>query len=554
MKQRSTSRKRLGLIGVLGLLLTTSVAIQAKAAERIFARYSVLERSISVNSLEVYAKEGRYTDDLQTYTRFFKQEQLEQLRGGLLTPVELDSLTIAQFLYTPIGERLLKRVSEVVKPRSGVNGFYALRSALILAAGEDDGLTALNVLKKYPTSGIQVDLGAGLELFQEAQTLIKQTSTVVEAIEKSTPPPLEPPLPIPDAQLSKPGPWTWTTTSFEFRDEGQKRLDYSGQAQTFPVDLYLPKESTNDLFPIVVISHGLNSDQQSFQYLAEHLVSHGFAVVVPEHPGSSRDQLMALLNGQANDVINRTEFLDRPLDISYALDELERIASSVPSMKNKLDFKNVGIIGQSFGGYTALSTAGAKIDFDNLKSDCDVNLDNTYNLSLLLQCLALRLPARDYDLSDPRIKGAIALNPIGSSMFGKNGISQMTVPTMIIGGSADTVAPLVPEQVVPFLRQTNPDRYFALVNGGTHFSFIAQDESEDSSIPQLQEFLGRRPDIAQNYVKSLSLAFLGRHVVGKESYAPYLSPTYGSAVSREPLPLSLLTELPPLDSTLSMGQ
>ena len=130
-------------------------AIQVRAAERIYARYSLLERSISVRSLEVYAREGRYIDNLDTYGRFFKEEQLQDIREGLLAPVELEALTIAR----------------------------ALRAALILASAEPEGLTALNVLKKYPTQGLQVDLKAGLELFEEAQKLVQQTQQAVKAIE-----------------------------------------------------------------------------------------------------------------------------------------------------------------------------------------------------------------------------------------------------------------------------------------------------------------------------------------------------------------------------------
>ena len=157
--------------------------MQVRAAERIYARYSLLERSISVRSLEVYAREGRYIDNLDTYGRFFKEEQLQDIREGLLAPVELETLTIAQFLYTPIGQRLLERASAVIRPRSGIEGSRALRAALILASAEPEGLTALNVLKKYPTQGLQVDLKAGLELFEEAQKLVQQTQQAVKAIE-----------------------------------------------------------------------------------------------------------------------------------------------------------------------------------------------------------------------------------------------------------------------------------------------------------------------------------------------------------------------------------
>jgi predicted dienelactone hydrolase len=540
-----------GLIGFLGLFLTSFVAPPLLAAERIYASYSALERSISVESLEIYAREGRYTDGLQTYGRFLKADQLEKIRGGLIAPVEIEALTIAQFLYTPIGERLLNRVSQVVRPKSGIEGTRALRSALILAAAEEEGLTALNVLKKYPTQGLKVDLGVGLELFAEAQRLIRQTNQVVTAIATAARVEIaEENYALMALELDRPVYLEWEKKSYEFTDETEKRLNYTGRSQTFPVDLYLPRSSNTGPFPIVVISHGLNSHQQSLAYLAQHLVTQGFAVIVPEHPGSSRDQLQSLVSGQANDVINRTEFLDRPLDVSYALDMFEGLSKQSPEFKNKLDFDRVGVMGQSFGGYTALALAGATLDFDNLRSDCDVNLDDTFNFSLLLQCLALRLESLDYELADPRIKGAIALNPLGSSLFGESGMGEISIPTFIFGGSSDTVSPLLPEQVLPQSWLQNANHYFAMVEGGTHFSFInAKDSYLD--IPELQEFLGRRPDIAQAYVKSLSLAFMKRHVLGEQKYSAYLTPGYSAYLSREPLPLSLATELPKFEPSIA---
>jgi len=64
-------------------------------------------------------------------------------------------------------------------------------------------------------------------------------------------------------------------------------------------------------------------------------------------------------------------------------------------------------------GYTALALAGAKLNFPQLQSDC-CTLDNSLNLSLVLQCLALQLPNQPYNLADPRIKAAIALESIAS--------------------------------------------------------------------------------------------------------------------------------------------
>ncbi|MCM1981955.1 alpha/beta hydrolase [Lyngbya confervoides] len=543
-------------LSALGVLLACAALRPVHAAERIYASYSLFERSISIEALEIFVREGRYTDNLITYGRFFKRGQLEQVRSGLRERVDLDPLTISQFLYTPIGERLLRRISEVVQPKSGQGGFFALRSALILAAAQEEGLTALNVLKQYPTQGIHVDLRTGLALFEEVQGLVAQTNQVVTAIESEAG---KAEVSLSESwtlDLARPGPERWRRISLPLTDNSKKRLDYTGRSRSFPVDLYLPVLDQATARPMVVISHGLNSDRTSFVYLAEHLASWGYVVVVPEHPGSNKAQLEALLSGQANDVIDRMEFLDRPLDISFTLDQLEQLSTNTPDLAGRLDFNRVAVMGQSFGGYTALALAGAKLDFNQLSRDCAVNLDDTFNLSLLLQCLNLRIPVQDYQLADPRIKSVIAMNPIGSSLFGPQGLSDIAIPTMIVGGSADTVAPLVPEQVRPFSWLTTPQKYFVLINAGTHFSLIQVPEAEEEgNIPQLEAFWGRRPDIAQDYLKALGLAFMNRHLSGIESYQPFLSSGYGAVLSQPPLPLSILSGgLPPvLNPVLDSG-
>ena len=85
---------------------------------------------------------------------------------------------------------------------------------------------------------------------------------------------------------------------------------------------------------------------------------------------------------------------------------------------DKIDTSDVGMMGQSFGAYTTLAIAGAQINWQILERDCE-DLDDSWNLSLLIQCLALQIPLEDsnIDLQDERITSAIAINPLTSSVF-----------------------------------------------------------------------------------------------------------------------------------------
>jgi predicted dienelactone hydrolase len=165
-------------------------------------------------------------------------------------------------------------------------------------------------------------------------------------------------------------------------------------------------------------------------------------------------------------------------------------------------------------------------------------IDRTLNLSLLLQCRAAALPPINYNLSDPRVKAIISINPITSSVFGQQSISQIKTPTLIVAGNADTIAPALPEQIQPFTWLQTNDRYLAVIEQGTHFSALGQ--ANDEGIPVPPEVIGPNPAIARRYINALSLAFFRTYVNNQTSYRPYISATYARALSQDPLRLSLV--------------
>lgn len=514
-------------------LLPTLTAYPALGAERIRFNYGVLERSIPISSLETYARTGKVDGNLAAYRKYLDKNQLAQLRKVLLTRIPLNQVEVSQFLYTPIGERLLKNLGKVIQTESNLSGFYAIRAALILSAADQKDFTLLNVLSKFPASAISINLNQSLAIAESLQNLVNQTQNAIALInqqsqqEVNTVSPLNT---IPLMNLGQKGSFSFLKQTITLNDLLRQRR--------FPADIYLPTVQTPR--PIIVISHGLGSDRTSFAYLAEHLASYGFVVAVPEHPGSNSQQIQALLAGIANRVTNPRELINRPLDIKFLLDELTRLSKSNSTFRGRLNLEQVGVVGQSFGGYTALALAGAKINFEQLKADCPA-LENTLNVSLLLQCLAVNLPNAQYNLSDPRIKAAIAINPVNSSIFGKASLSQIKIPVMIVSGSSDTVTPALTEQIEPFTWLTTQNKYLALINGGTHFSTIA--ESPNAAVPVPTQVIGLSPALARRYVKALSVPFFETYIAQQSSYLPYLSPDYVNTISQQPLPLSLIKSL-----------
>jgi predicted dienelactone hydrolase len=334
--------------------------------------------------------------------------------------------------------------------------------------------------------------------------------------------------------------------SFDLTDSTRRR--------SFPVDLYLPQPRDDaPAAPLIVISHGLGSDRTTYAYLAAHLASYGFAVAVPEHPGSNAAQMQALISGTASQVISPTEFIDRPLDITYLLDHLETLSLRDPRFQGRLDMQRVGMIGQSMGGYTALVLAGADLNFAQLEGECT---ENSFNLSLLLQCRVLNLPRSLPPLRDSRVQAVVAINPIGSSLLGQEDYAAIQVPILIVSSSSDTIAPALLEQIRPFTWLRTSHRYLAILQGGTHFSAIdiPNPEAIESGevVPLPPQVIGPDPSLAHMYLRSLSLAFMGTYVAEDDSYQYYLNPAYAQRISQPTMPLHLVRSLTPTQLTRAL--
>lgn len=527
--------KALHSLAIAISLLTPSVALPRPtiAAQRIYASYSALERSISIDTLELYAKKGIINDDLAAYAKYAEPQLMEQLRRVLMAKVNLDPVAISQFFYTPQGEALLEKLGQIIQTESRQTGVYALRSALVLAATDKEGLTLLNVLRHFPSNSIRVDLNRSLQLADEVETIINRTNTAIASIAEQSETEANAGVTdfsqLPDLRIT--GRYKWNKQTLTLNDRRRDR--------TYIADFYLPVTSRPT--PVVVISHGLASDRTTLAYLATHLASYGFAVAVPEHPGSNTEKLRLLLTGRANAAEEPSEFINRPYDVTYLLDRLQVLDKADPTYQLNLD--QVGVIGQSYGGYTALALAGAPINFSQLQKDCKNRID-AWNISLLLQCRALELPVTQYNLRDRRIKAAIAINPLSSSIFGEESLSKISIPLMIVSSSDDTVAPALSEQIIPFSWLTTDKKYLVLLEGGTHFSALSEPDPNTAPLALPIPIYGAHPNLVRRYMRALSIAFNFAYVANDAQYVPYLSANYTKAIAQNVSQVRLVQTLP----------
>ncbi|MEL7358549.1 MAG: alpha/beta fold hydrolase [Cyanobacteria bacterium J06560_6] len=532
-----------GLLGGLGLsvLLPMALATPAKAAERVTLTYGFVEISTTVEALQQYADTGVADRELDSYLNYLNSQQRSQLRQSLQRRQDIDPVQMSQFLYSAIGDNVLRSFGTVIRTEGRRDGAKGLRGALVLAAADPEGLSLLGVLDKFPTGSVRIDAQQGFRIFNAFTGLLQDTDRALNAIRAQSVPTALIATEIPTlSALSESGPYTVETQELSLVDRQRNR--------TLPTDLYLPVDAPPA--PVVIISHGLAGDRKGFSTVSQHLASHGYAVVALDHPGSNTTRLFDLLQGIEQEVSDPREFSDRPKDVTFLLDDLTRMNES-GALANRLDLSKVGIIGHSFGGYTALALSGARLDYDNLQANCDSDafIFNAANPSMILQCTAL-LDSGQFteDLRDERIQAVIALNPVTSSLFGREGFSQIEVPSLLIAGSADPVAPALLEQIQPFTwlnagdQTAVPDHYLALIQGGTHLYDPIDIDGADS-IALSSQLVNADTELAYSYLRALTLGFMEAEINQNTAYKAALDDTSIVQLGTQPLPLYIVSTL-----------
>jgi predicted dienelactone hydrolase len=541
----------LSLCASLGVMSTILKPKPSLGAERISFSLPIFgEFKLSVDALEVFAKEGKVTKEFDFYAKRFDRETLNRLRGLLQQQYEIGPTIIYRLTNTPLGERFLRQLGEVVYTHPERNGIYAIRAALILAASEPEGLTAINLMRQFPTEEIQINSKLIFSLVKEANNYLAYNESTVKAIAQIAEEEISSQSQIdfdrlPD--IRQPGDYAIERKEMSFEVERVRQTEIGlSDSYQLETDAYLPKDLTKPA-PLAIITHGFTSSRGDFQYLAEHLTSHGYIVLVPEHIGSDAVYKEAFLRGELSTTVSPIEFYSRPQDITTLLDEVEE--SELNSLVN---WQQVGIFGHSFGGNTALVVAGAPINQERINQECQEN-ELSLNASMLLQCRASFLPPIDFDQRDSRIKAVIAINPVTSTALGPESLGKIDIPTMMLGGSKDIAAPFVLEQAHPFLWLKTKHKYLGLMVGGTHG--YEDNKGTDNSSSGL--FANPLPKLRRSYLKAMSLAFfesyLGDSQGERTNYQAYLSPAYAQYISNEKLPLYLIESLTPEQLELAYG-
>jgi len=278
--------------------------------------------------------------------------------------------------------------------------------------------------------------------------------------------------------------------------------------------LYLPSEAAFDdipvldrfLMPLIVFSHGHEAINIQSVRLMEALASHGFIVVAPNHTGNTTFDNSATFEESA---------VDRPQDVSFLIDAM---------MARNLDFDDpfflrvspfaIGVAGHSFGGYTALAMAAG------------------YGAGGVAP--------------DPRVQAIFSVSGV-TNLFTDEELASIRVPTLLLGGTLDTVVPIDPNTIRAFDLISSRPLYRVDVEGATHFHFANICDIGNAliaaGVPQaFWPFVGAAALVepynltctpsafpfeeAIRLQNLYAVAFFQRHLKFDERYAPFLTESY----------------------------
>ena len=210
-------------------------------------------------------------------------------------------------------------------------------------------------------------------------------------------------------------------------------------------------------YPLLVLSHGNTGTPLALHDLVTSLARKGFVVVTVLHPGDNykdHSRLGTLSN-----------LYGRPMQISAAI----RATQADKMLSPYVHADQVGIIGYSAGGETALILAGAQPDLARLRRYCEERPDDRDACTTQGELVADRGDLEP--VADPRVKALLLMAPL-SLMFGRETLADVHVPVLLYSGDGDKI--VFPDKNADALARKLPVApEFKVIPGAGHFVFMA---------------------------------------------------------------------------------
>jgi predicted dienelactone hydrolase len=185
--------------------------------------------------------------------------------------------------------------------------------------------------------------------------------------------------------------------------------------------------------PVVVVSHGIGENRDSYAYLGRALAAHGYRAVHITHAGTDRAVLERGYRHLYRAVKQKENWVNRPLDVSFVLD--------------RLAVSEAAIVGHSAGAFTAFALAGMRMN--------------------------------DGTLRDPRVNVAVAMSmPRMEGVIPPGGYDSIAIPVLNVTGTCDTsiIYRTFPKhRRIPFDATHAANQYLLTFEGVNHDTFVVED-------------------------------------------------------------------------------
>jgi len=147
---------------------------KAYTAEEIKITYSIFSRTIKVNSLKTFAKEGKSTRQLRRILKATGSPDKE-IRRILNKDFEVPITIASKLVNSEIGNVFLTRLSSIIHPTRATDdrtGMLALRASVIQGINIGNGkINLINFFEGYPTKTVILDVSALSKVMNKVESI-----------------------------------------------------------------------------------------------------------------------------------------------------------------------------------------------------------------------------------------------------------------------------------------------------------------------------------------------------------------------------------------------
>lgn len=277
------------------------------------------------------------------------------------------------------------------------------------------------------------------------------------------------------------GPWDPGVTTHTFTDARGKALTVeiwypavaeAGEAPDPYPELPIAMSAFRDAAPatdgpfrLVAFTHGHVAIRYQSAFLMEHLASHGFVVVAPDHPYDT------ILDAQPSKLWQVV--LERPGDLMASVDEVLRLsAAGDPLLGGLVDDEQYAVMGHSLGSITSLSVGGGQVDFETFNAFCAAAeaADEDYEGCGRVENVDPD-EAAAHSWTDPRAVVTVPMSPGLWYAFGEDGEGLSTVRSpLVLAGDQDDLLDYDQEER-PVWEAMGSPKTLATVETAGHYAF-----------------------------------------------------------------------------------